>query len=162
MIKVEMTVREALSFVTSSHCSVDMFEKIVKSFETALGVDHRCSVTITNGMSLDNRLPCIRAIRKHTGWGLKESKAWTDPVTGYYSGSGHWVSGGNDNTLRLKDNETAESLLVQERIICLGRLGIRKIGKKFSITILIIINWNLLVANWSIGSIRLNRFIGLV
>jgi len=111
MIKVEMSVREALAFVTSSHCSVDMFEKIVKSFETALGEDNRRSVTITSGMSTDNRIPCIKAIRRHTGWGLKESKEWTDAITGYYSGSGHWVPGGNDNTLTVKNSETAESLL---------------------------------------------------
>ena len=47
MIKVELSVREALNMVASSHCSVDMFEKIVTSFESALGVNSRCRVTIT-------------------------------------------------------------------------------------------------------------------
>lgn len=111
MIKVEMTVREALAFVTSSHCSVEMFEKIVKSFETALGVDNRRSVTITSGMSTDNRIPCIKAIRLRSGWGLKEAKEWTDVVVGKYDERGFWVNGGNSNTITLKTPEAAEVLL---------------------------------------------------
>ena len=116
MINVSLSVREAVLLATK--CDEyggdegrNLRDRIILAMETAMGVDHRCSVTITNGMTLDNRLPCIRAIRKHTGWGLKESKAWTDPVTGYYSGTGHWVSGGNQNTIHLKSNEAAEALL---------------------------------------------------
>ena len=111
MIKVEMSVREALAFVTSSHCSVDMFEKIVKSFETALGVDNRRSVTITSGMSTNNRIPCIKAIRLRSGWGLKEAKEWTDVVVGRYDDRGFWVGGGESNTITLKTPEAAEVLL---------------------------------------------------
>jgi hypothetical protein len=111
MIKVDMTVREALAFVTSSHCSVDMFEKIVKSFETALGVDNRRSVTITRGMSTDNRIPCIKTVRKYTGWGLRQAKEWTDVIVGRYDERGFWVNGGNDNTVTVKTSETAELLL---------------------------------------------------
>lgn len=111
MIKVEMSVREALAFVTSSHCSLDMFEKIVKSFETALGVDNRRSVTITGGMSTDNRIPCIKAIRLRSGWGLKEAKEWTDVVVGRYDERGFWVNGGNSNTITLQTPEAAEVLL---------------------------------------------------
>lgn len=111
MIKVEMTVREALSFVTSSHCSVEMFEKIVKSFETALEVDNRRSVTITRGMSTDNRIPCIKAIRLRSGWGLKEAKEWTDVLVGKYDARGFWMSGGESNTITLKTPEAAEVLL---------------------------------------------------
>jgi len=111
MIKVDMTVREALAFVTSSHCSVEMFEKIVKSFETALGVDNRRSVTITRGMSTDNRIPCIKAIRLSSGWGLKEAKEWTDVIVGRYDERGFWVDGGESNTITLKTPKAAEVLL---------------------------------------------------
>lgn len=116
MINVSLSVREAVLLATK--CDEyggdegrNLRDRIILAMETAMGVDHRCCVTITNGMTTNNRIPCIKAIRRHTGWGLKESKEWTDSITGYYSSSGHWVSGGNDNTLRLKDNETAESLL---------------------------------------------------
>ena len=111
MIKVDMTVREALAFVTSSHCSVDMFEKIVSSFESALGVNSRCRVTITRGMSTNNRIPCIKAIRLHAGWGLKEAKDWTDVLVGRYDDRGFWVGGGESNTITLKTPEMAEALL---------------------------------------------------
>jgi hypothetical protein len=33
-------------------------------------------------MNLDNRIHCIKAIRLQTGWGLKESKNWTDVLVG--------------------------------------------------------------------------------
>ena len=111
MIKVELSVREALNMVASSHCSVDMFEKIVTSFETALGVNSRCHVTITRGMSTDNRIPCIKAIRLSTGWGLKEAKDWTDVLVGRYDDRGFWVGGGESNTITLKTPEMAEALL---------------------------------------------------
>ena len=111
MIKVELSVREALNMVASSHCSVDMFEKIVTSFESALGVNSRCRVTITRGMSTDNRIPCIKAIRLSTGWGLKEAKDWTDVLVGRYDDRGFWVGGGERNTITLKTPEMAETLL---------------------------------------------------
>jgi len=112
MIKIEMTVREALAFVTSGHCSVDMFEKIVKSFETALGVDNRRSVTITGGMSTDNRIPCIKAIRLNTGWGLKEAKEWTDYLVGGWKYDKWYPApAGTKHSITLKTPEAAETLL---------------------------------------------------
>ena len=116
MINVSLSVREAVLLATK--CDEyggdegrNLRDRIILAMETAMGVDHRCSVTITNGMSTDNRIPCIKAIRRHTGWGLKETKEWTDVITGYYSGTGHWVNGGDRNTVHLKSNEAAESLL---------------------------------------------------
>ena len=116
MINVSLTVREAI--LIASKCDEyggdeghNLRDRIIRAMELAMVDDTRCSVTITRGMNMDNRIPCIKAIRKHTGWGLKESKAWTDPITGYYSGTGHWVSGGDQNTVHLKSNEAAESLL---------------------------------------------------
>jgi hypothetical protein len=110
MIKVEMSVREALNMV-SNGCNLDMFEKIVKSFETALGVDNRRSVTITRGMSTDNRIPCIKSIRLATGWGLRDAKEWTDVIVGRYDERGFWVDGGESNTITLKTPAAAEVLL---------------------------------------------------
>jgi hypothetical protein len=111
MIKIELSVREALNMVASSHCGGDMFEKIVKSFETALGVDNRRSVTITRGMSTDNRISCIKAIRLATGWGLRDAKEWTDVIVGRYDERGFWVDGGESNTITLKTPAAAEVLL---------------------------------------------------
>lgn len=110
MIKVELGVREALTMI-SNGCSLDMFEKIVTSLEVALGVNQRRKVTITGGMNTDNRIPCIKAIRLHTGWGLKESKDWSDVVVGQYDSYSRWVQGSGKNTITLKTPEAAEALL---------------------------------------------------
>lgn len=110
MIKVELSVREALNIV-SNGCSLDMFEKIVTSLEVALGVNQRRAVTITGGMTTDNRIRCIKSIRGITGWGLKESKDWTDVLVGHYDNYSRWVEGAGKNTIVLKTPEDAETLL---------------------------------------------------
>lgn len=110
MIKLDMSVREALNMV-SNGCSVEMFEKIVTALEVALGVNQKCRVTITAGMSTDNRIPCIKAVRLWTGWGLKEAKDWTDGMVGRYDESGFWRGGGNTISLNTKTPEAAENLL---------------------------------------------------
>lgn len=111
MIKVELSVREALNLV-SNGCNLDMFEKIVCALEVALGVNQRRAVTITGGMSTDNRIRCIKSIREHTGWGLKEAKDWTDVIVGHYDQFGKWREGNNSrNTMILKTPEAAEALL---------------------------------------------------
>lgn len=109
MINLQLSVREAMNLATN--CNLEIYERIVTAFETALGVDSRCSVTITNGMDTNNRIHCIKAIRSITGMGLKDAKDWTDVIVGHYDGYGKWVNGGNKNTLRLPTNETAEQLL---------------------------------------------------
>jgi len=110
MIKVELSVREALNMV-SNGCSTEMYEKIVCALETALGVNQRRAVTITGGMSTDNRIPCIKAIRLHTGWGLKEAKDWTDVLMGHYGSYDQWVPGKGKHSMTLKTPEAAENLL---------------------------------------------------
>ena len=110
MIKIEMSVRESLNMIANG-CSLDMFDKIVTSLEVALGVNQRRRVTITGGMTTDNRIRCIKVIREHTGWGLKESKDWTDVLVGRYNESGFWSGGGHPNTMTLKTPEVAEQLL---------------------------------------------------
>ena len=84
MINLQLSVREAMNLATgwAYNNDVELYHKIVNSFEIALGVNQRRTVTITNGMTLDNRIKCIKAIRLHTGWGLKESKDWSDYLVG--------------------------------------------------------------------------------
>jgi hypothetical protein len=112
MIKLELSVREAMNLATSwaYNNDVELYHRIVNAFEVALGVNQRRTVTITNGMSLDNRIPCIKAIRLHTGWGLKEAKDWTDAMVGRYDGI-FWRGGGSTISLTLETPEKAEQLL---------------------------------------------------
>jgi ribosomal protein L7/L12 len=110
MIKIDLSVREALNLVTNNHCGHDMFEKVVTALEVALGVNQRCTVTITN-MSLDNRISCIKAIRNYTGWALKEAKVWTDQIVGYYK-EGRWYGPvATRISVKLQTMDAAENLL---------------------------------------------------
>ena len=109
MISIQVTIAEAIAIANTA--SNDLHDRIVKTIEVALGVNQSRVITITGGLNLDNRIACIKAIRLATGWGLKETKDWTDPITGYYNCTGHRVPGGNDNTLTVKNSEAAESLL---------------------------------------------------
>ena len=109
MIKLELSVREAMNLATN--CHHDIYERIVTAFEVALGVNQNRTVTITNGMSLDNRIPCIKAIRQYTGWGLKESKEWTDDLVGGWKGDRFVPATHHTNSITLKNPEMAENLL---------------------------------------------------
>ena len=111
MIKIEMTVREAMAMV-SLGCGMDMYEKIVVAFEKALNVNNYCTVTITRGMTQENRLPCIKAIRQYTGWGLKEAKDWSDYLVGNWQNE-QWYPAPFDTrqSMTLKTPEAAECLL---------------------------------------------------
>lgn len=118
MIKIELSVREALNLVSNGD-SMDMFEKVVSAFETALGQGR--NMTITGGMSTDNRIPCIKAIRLNTGWGLKEAKDWTDVLMGHYGSYDQWVPGKGKNSMTLKTPEAAKNLL--RELTALGCVG---------------------------------------
>jgi hypothetical protein len=109
MIKIDLTVREAVDFAI--YCPAEMREKIVTAMEVALGVNQRCAVTITSGMTTNNRIPCIKAVRQHTGWSLKEAKEWTDDLVGRYDSDWGYRSGGRTITTTLKTPEAAENLL---------------------------------------------------
>lgn len=114
MIKLELTVREAMNLATgwAYNHDADLYHKIVNSLEIALGVNQRRQVTITGGMTLDNRIPCIKAIRLHSGWGLKESKDWTDVLVGGWKYDKYYpAADGTRNTITLKTPEAAENLL---------------------------------------------------
>ncbi len=110
MINLQLSVREALDLALRSNA--DIYEKIVNALEVALGVNQRCTVTITNGMTLDNRIPCIKAIRLHSGWGLKEAKDWTDYLVGGWKYDKFVpASVGAKQSITLKTPEAAENLL---------------------------------------------------
>lgn len=114
MINLQLTVREAMNLATSwaYNNDVELYHKIVNAFEMALGVNQRRMVTITGGMTLDNRIPCIKAIRLHTGWGLKESKDWTDVFCGGWKYDRLVpASSGAKQSITLKTPEAAENLL---------------------------------------------------
>jgi hypothetical protein len=110
MINLQLSVREAMELAI--YAPVEMRERITNAFEVALGVNQRCTVTITNGMTLDNRIPCIKAIRSHAGWGLKEAKDWTDVLVGGWKYDKFVPSSvGARNSITLKTPEAAENLL---------------------------------------------------
>jgi hypothetical protein len=112
MIKLELTIREAMNLATN--CHHDIYERIVQAIETAVNGENGgrdCTVTITNGMSLDNRIPCIKAIRQYTGWGLKKSKGWTDDLVGGWKGDRFVAATHHTNSITLKNPEMAENLL---------------------------------------------------
>jgi hypothetical protein len=110
MINLQLSVREAMNLATN--CNLEIYERIVTAFEVALGVNQRCSLTITGGMNMDNRIRCIKAIRLHTGWGLKEAKDWTDVLVGGWKYDKWYpAASGTKNTMLLKTPEAAENLL---------------------------------------------------
>jgi hypothetical protein len=111
MIKIELSVRESLNMIANG-CSLDMFDKIVCALEVALGVNQRRMVTITGGLTLDNRIHSIKAIRQHTGWGLKEAKDWSDYLVGGWSYDKFVpAKPGAKQSITLKTPEAAEALL---------------------------------------------------
>ena len=111
MIKVELSVREAMNMV-SLGCGIDMYEKIVLAFEKALNVNNYCTMTITGGMTQDNRLHCIKAIRQYTGWGLKDAKDWSDYlVASWQNDQWYPAAFGTRQSMTLKTPEAAECLL---------------------------------------------------
>ena len=109
MISIQLSVAEAVSL--SAIAGADLRDRIVKAIEIAMGVNQRCDVIITK-LNPDNRIPCIKSIRLHTGWGLREAKECTDILMGRYdSYAGRWVEGAKQYTIKLKNPQLAESLL---------------------------------------------------
>ena len=110
MINLQLSVREAMEL--SFYAREDIRERITQAFEVALGVNQRRVVTITGGMNYDNRIPCIKAIRLHTGWGLKEAKDWSDVlVGGWHNDRFIPAKSGIKQSITLKTPEAAENLL---------------------------------------------------
>jgi hypothetical protein len=111
MIKVEMTIREMMNIIALMGTGSDLVERIICALESSTGTNQRRMVTVTGGMNTDNRISCIKAIRMATGWGLRESKEWTDKVVGHYNYSGNWEMGGGKGSITAKTPEAAELLL---------------------------------------------------
>ena len=115
MIKLELSVREAMDLAANcNHSRPDIFERIVTALEAAVNgedIGKNCTVTITNGMSLDNRIPCIKTIRQYTGWGLKEARDWTDDLVGGWKGDRFVGPTHHTNSITLKNPEMAENML---------------------------------------------------
>ena len=114
MINLQLSVREAMNLATSwaYNNDAELYHKIVTSFEVALGVNQHRTVTITGGMTLDNRIYCIKAIRLHSGWGLKEAKDWSDYLVGGWKYDKFVpAAAGAKNSITLKTPEAAENLL---------------------------------------------------
>jgi hypothetical protein len=110
MINLQLSVREAIRLATIN--GEDLREKIISAFEVALGVNQNRTVTITGGMTLDNRIYCIKAIRTHTGWGLKEAKDWSDTLVGGWKYDTFVAATpGTRNSITLSTPEAAENLL---------------------------------------------------
>lgn len=110
MINIQVTVAEAIAIANTA--GNDLHDRIVKAIEVALGVNQSRIVTITGGMNLDNRIPCIKAIRLATGWGLKESKDWTDYLVGGWKYDKFVPARtGAKQSITLKTPEAAELLL---------------------------------------------------
>jgi hypothetical protein len=96
----------------ATNCHHDIYERIVTSFEVALGVNQKRTVTITGGMTLDNRIHCIKSIRLHSGWGLKEAKDWSDILVGGWKYDTFVAATpGTRNSITLSTPEAAENLL---------------------------------------------------
>jgi hypothetical protein len=112
MIKVELTVREAVWILSKIESYDTIYDKITRAFEDALNVNRNKTVTITGGMNLDNRIACIKAIRLNAGWGLKEAKDWTDVLVGGWKYDRFVpAESGAKQSITLSTPEAAENLL---------------------------------------------------
>ena len=112
MINLQLTVKEAAWIISKIESYDSIYDKIVNALEMALGVNQNRTLTITGGMNLDNRIACIKAIRQHTGWGLKESKEFTDLLVGGWKYD-KWQPAPDNATqsITLKTPEAAKNLL---------------------------------------------------
>ena len=110
MISIKITVAEAIAMAHTG--SNELHDRIVQAIEIGLGINQNRTVTITGGMTLDNRIYCIKAIRLHTGWGLKEAKEWSDYLVGGWKYDKFVpAAAGVKNSITLKTPEAAENLL---------------------------------------------------
>ena len=101
MITVEMTVREAMNLV-SNGLHLDMYERIVQALEAKCG--ELKSVMTLRYVPRDSFIPCIKIIRSHLGWGLKDAKDWLDVVRGGWNSDENDYIDGKSNCLT-KDSD---------------------------------------------------------
>ena len=96
MINVEMTVREAINLV-SNGCSLVMYERIVQALEAKCG-ELKAIMTVRY-VPRDSFIPCIKIIRNHLGWGLKDTKDFLDVVRGGWDSFENDYVDGKPNSL---------------------------------------------------------------
>ncbi len=101
MITVEMTVREAMNLV-SNGVHMDMYERIIQALEAKCG--ELKSVMTLRYVPRDSFIPCIKIIRSHLGWGLKDTKDWLDVVRGGWNSDENDYIDGKSNCLT-KDSD---------------------------------------------------------
>jgi ribosomal protein L7/L12 len=95
MISIEMTVREAMGLAINANN--EMYERIVQALEAKCG--ELRSVMTLRSVPRDNFIPCIKILRSHLGWGLKDAKDWLDVVRGRWSSYDSAYVDGVSNTL---------------------------------------------------------------
>jgi hypothetical protein len=101
MITVEMTVREAMNLV-SNGLHLDMYERIVQALEAKCG-ELKAIMTVRY-VPRDSFIPCIKIMRSHLGWGLKETKDFLDVVRGGWDSFENDYVDGKSNCLT-KDSD---------------------------------------------------------
>jgi hypothetical protein len=97
MINVEMTVREAVWLATQSESNIDMYNRIITALEVKYG-EFKVVMTVRH-VPRDNFIPCIKILRSHLGWGLKDAKDWLDVVRGRWSSYENEYVDGKSNCL---------------------------------------------------------------
>ena len=123
MINLQLSVREAMNLATSwaYNNDADLYHKIVNAIAAKCGEHANNIRLVVHSMVPDQMIPCIKALRLATGWGLKESKDFFDVVRGrYYSDSyatDYSYRDGKPNSLVLTN--TIANQLMKE----LGNLG---------------------------------------
>jgi len=112
MITVEMTVREAVWLATQSESNVDMYNRIITALEVKCG--ELKSVMTVRHVPRDNFIPCIKILRSHLGWGLKDAKDWLDVVRGRWSSYENDFVDGVSNCLT-KDSDVIAKMACELR-----------------------------------------------
>jgi ribosomal protein L7/L12 len=126
MISVEMSVRDMVDMATvARYNNPDLYEQIVKALTSACSAGAAATksrVTVVS-MNQDRFIPCIKALRLVTGYGLKEAKDFFDVVRGpllgytYKADSDYQYGGGQTNSIILQADKAKK--LFDE----LGKLG---------------------------------------
>ena len=112
MISVEMTVREAVWLATQSESNIDMYNRIINALEVKCG---ELKVTmVVHSVPRDNFIPCIKILRFHLGWGLKDAKDWLDVVRGRWSTPDNDYVGGRWNSIN-KESDVAVKMASELR-----------------------------------------------
>lgn len=116
MINVEMTVREAVALAT--HTNSEMYERIIHALEAKCG-ELKAVMTVRH-VPRDNFIPCIKVIRSHLGWGLRETKDFLDVVRGgwdsivndYVDGQPNSITNHSDIIIKLASELRSQGCMV--------------------------------------------------